>query len=95
MKFDFDEHKAQANAQKHDVTFAEAIEAFDDANGVESYDELNSGGEIRYRLIALSSLRLLFVAFTVRDDQGEEIIRLISARKASAKEKEFYNYVNR
>jgi uncharacterized DUF497 family protein len=91
MEFEWDEEKAKLNEQKHGVTFDEAELAFQDENAVELFDELNSDEEIRYQIIALSSTRLLFVAFTVR----EEKIRIISARKADAKQIKIYNEYNR
>ncbi len=66
MEFEWDENKNVENIKKHGVNFNEAELAFQDENAVELYDELNSDGEIRYQIIALSPNRLLFVAFTVR-----------------------------
>ena len=94
MKFDFDENKAQENLKKHGVSFAEAAEAFSDPNAVEFFDELNSGLEFRFQIIALSPVRLLFVAYTIREDL-EEVIRLISARRADKSEEKIYNEYNK
>lgn len=91
MEFEWDKEKAVANFKKHGVSFEEAELAFEDENAVEIYDELNSEEEIRFQIIALSSVRLLFVLFTVR----EEKIRIISARKANAKQAKIYNEYNR
>ncbi|HEY0428165.1 MAG TPA: BrnT family toxin [Pyrinomonadaceae bacterium] len=91
MEFEWDEEKAKLNEQKNGVTFEEAELAFQDENAVELFDGKNSVEEIRYQIIALSPTRLLFVAFTVR----EEKIRIISARKADAKQVKIYNEYNR
>lgn len=91
MEFEWDKEKAVANFKKHGVSFEEAEIAFEDENAVEIYDELNSEEEIRFQIIALSPIRLLFVSFTVR----EEKIRIISARKANAKQVKIYNEYNR
>ncbi|MBA3634604.1 MAG: BrnT family toxin [Acidobacteria bacterium] len=91
MEFEWDENKNAENFKKHGVSFEEAEKAFEDENAVELFDELNSDTEIRFQIIALSSKRLLFVAFTVR----KEIIRIISARKADAKQVKIYNEYNR
>jgi uncharacterized DUF497 family protein len=90
MKFEWDKEKAKANFKKHGVSFEEAELAFEDKKAVEILDELNSNNEIRYQIIAFSPSRLLFVAFTVR----EERIRIISARKANAKQVKIYNEYN-
>ena len=91
MEFEWDKEKAVANFRKHGVSFEEAELAFQDENAVELFDELNSEEENRYQIIALSPIRLLFVAFTVR----EEKFRIISARKADAKQVKIYNEYNR
>lgn len=94
MIFESDEIKANINKQIHEVTFAEAEEIFDDINSIESLDALHSDEELRFRRIGLSNKRLLFVVFTIRQENGEETIRIITARKATAKEKMFYNQSN-
>ena len=88
MKFEWDKEKATANFKKHGVSFEEAELAFEDEYGIERFDEFNSEQEIRYRLIALSPVRLLFVSYTIRN---EEFIRIISARIATSAERKFYN----
>lgn len=95
VRFDWDESKAQENFRKHQVDFDEAVQAFADENAIELFDELNSDEEIRYQIIALSPIRLLFVAYTVREDIDGEIYRIISARKADKRETEIYNEYNR
>ncbi len=91
MEFEWDENKNAENFKKHGINFQEAEKAFEDENAIELFDVLNSESEIRFQIIALSPKRLLFVAFTVR----KEIIRIISARKADAKQVKIYNEYNR
>jgi uncharacterized DUF497 family protein len=91
MEFEWDKEKATENFRKHGVSFEEAELVFEDENAIEILDELNSNQEIRYQLIGLSPTRLLLVAFTIRE---EKIIRIISARKASAKQVKLYNEYN-
>ncbi len=92
MEFEWDENKNVENTKKHDLSFEEAKKAFEDEFGIERLDEINSNEEIRYRLIAFSPVRLLFVSYTIRN---EEFIRLISARKATSAERKFYNNAKR
>lgn len=87
MEFEWDKEKAEINERKHGVSFIEASEAFKDPNAIEFFDELNSDDEIRFRLLAFSPKRLLFVGYTVRDN---ETIRIITARKATNAEKRYY-----
>ncbi|MFN0280320.1 MAG: BrnT family toxin [Pyrinomonadaceae bacterium] len=92
MDFEWDARKARENLQNHKVSFEEAEQAFDDPFGIEYADEFHSDYEIRYRLIALSPRRLLFVVYTYAD---ENTVRLISARKAAKIERELYNNAKR
>jgi uncharacterized DUF497 family protein len=98
MTFEWDENKAVENERKHQgVTFKEAAEVFLDANSVEDFDAEHSGvDEIRFFRIGNSSKRLLRVSFCVlADETGDEIIRIISARKGKAKEEKIYYEQNR
>ena len=88
MEFEWNPKKARANLKKHGVAFEEATQAFFDPNAIEFLDDINSDEEIRFRLLALSTKRLLFVGYTTR---GNEVIRIITARKATAVEKRYYN----
>jgi uncharacterized DUF497 family protein len=90
MEFEWDKEKAVANFKKHGVSFEEAALAFFDENAVELFDETNSEDEIRYQLIGISNTRLIFVAYTARNEK----IRIISARKANAKHIRIYNEQN-
>lgn len=87
MSFEWNEDKAELNYRIHRVRFEDAVKAFDDPNSIELLDELNSDSEIRYQLIGLTDKRLLFVAFTERINT----IRIISARKATARQIKIYN----
>ena len=87
MEFEWDTRKAELNERKHGVSFNEASEAFRDPNAIEFFDEVNSDDEIRFRLLAFSPKRLLFVGYTVRNS---ETIRIITARKATTVEKRYY-----
>jgi uncharacterized DUF497 family protein len=79
MRFEWDEDKAQKNAKKHRVSFEQAQRVFDDPRAVPFEDlEHSPSGEIRYSMIGMSPIGLLFISFTYRD----EVVRLISARRA-------------
>ena len=79
MRFEWDEDKALKNAKKHQVSFEQAQQVFDDPRAVPFEDlEHSTHHEIRYIMIGMSSIGLLFVSFTYLD----EVVRLISARRA-------------
>ncbi|HMN41893.1 MAG TPA: BrnT family toxin [Phycisphaerales bacterium] len=83
-RFLWDQGKALANKRKHGVTFEEASDAFNDVNAVLEFDSAHSGAEDRFVLLALSArLRVLFI---VHADIGDNVTRIISARRATRQE---------
>jgi hypothetical protein len=87
VTFEWDPRKAAINAQKHGVTFDEAPTVFADPFGRIVDDPRHSRGEARFVLLGHSeSDRLLAVMFTERGDR----IRLISARRATRRERQDY-----
>ena len=89
LRFEWDERTAAANSKKHGVTFEEAKSVFGDERAKLIDDPDHSEGEERFVLLGLSSsLRLLLVCHCYRGEGN--VIRLISARKASSKESRSY-----
>lgn len=89
LRFEWDERKAIANARKHGVSFDEARSAFFDQHARLIDDPDHSADEERFILLGLSSsLRLLLVCHCYRT--AGNVIRIISARKATARESKFY-----
>jgi uncharacterized DUF497 family protein len=89
LRFEWDAHKATANLKKHGVSFDEAKSVFQDERAKLIDDPDHSGDEDRFVLLGLSyTLRLLVVCHCYRSD--DNIIRIISARKASAHETKAY-----
>lgn len=89
MRFEWDERKASANRIKHGVSFEEAITAFDDPYALIAPDPRHSSAsEERTWLIGESDTGVLVVVFTVREAGG--VTRLISARRASRRERKRY-----
>lgn len=93
MRFDWDENKANANIKNHDgVTFEEAAEIFFDEFVLEEFDEKHSAkDEKRFYCIGQTKEKILYVVFTVRDENTkDEVYRIISARFAEREEVEIY-----
>jgi len=87
IAFEWDPDKARANVQKHGVTFDEARSCFYDPRQIAFYDPDHSNDEDRELLIAHSNQgRVLLVSYTIRTD----VIRIISARKATKSEEVRY-----
>ena len=89
IKFEWDSPKATTNLRKHGVSFEEAQSVFYDEFAVQFFDEEHSSDEDRFLLLGMSSdARLLLVCHCEREDG--DVIRIISARKATANEAQCY-----
>jgi uncharacterized DUF497 family protein len=92
MKFEWNTDKAEKNDRKHGISFQEALTVFQDALSLTYPDMDHSADEDRYLIIGLSSFgNVLVISHTFRND----IIRIISARKATKKERYFYETESR
>ena len=91
LKFEWNEEKSISNLQKHGVSFEEAKEVFEDPFHISKLDHRFDYFEERWITLGSTSKdKILVVVNMFFDENGEEIIRIISARKANQKEREFY-----
>jgi uncharacterized protein len=91
VRFEWDEAKAKSNQLKHGVSFEDAMLVFADPFALVEQDRLEAG-ELRWQTLGLvGGIVLLLVAHTVRNQDHDEIIRIISARKAIRKERTRYD----
>jgi uncharacterized DUF497 family protein len=89
VRFAWDEAKAEENRRKHGVSFEEATTVFADENARLKHDPDHSQEEDRFILLGFSAkLRLLLVCHAYREN--DEMIRIISARKATPNERKQY-----
>jgi uncharacterized protein len=89
LSFDWDERKSLANKRKHKVSFEEAQTVFYDEEALLRDDPDHSDDEDRFILLGVSSaLRTLVVCHCYR--KADQIIRIISARKATRSEAREY-----
>lgn len=87
LKFEWDEKKNRSNRQKHGLWFEEAIQVFDDPFAIRFDDPHHI--EDRFVLLGCSQgLRILIIVFCERENG--EVLRIISARKATKKEAKTY-----
>ena len=85
MNYQWDPKKAKSNYKKHGVRFADAVGVFEDDNAITISDDHER--EDRFITIGMDFLsRILVVVYTFRDI----VIRIISARKATARERKMY-----
>ena len=90
--FEWDRNKARKNLSKHKISFEGATSVFKDERAISIADEEHSEEEERWLTIGMDEVtRTLVVIHTyISIDESNCNIRLISARKATKKEQEFY-----
>jgi hypothetical protein len=89
MRWTWDEEKARSNLAKHKVSFERAKLVFCDPHGISLRDD--RGAEERWLTFGLvNGVVILAVAHTIEEHDDEEVLRIISARKATRSEREKY-----
>ena len=89
LDFEWDERKAAVNRRKHGVSFEEARTVFVDEAALQIPDPQHSEDEDRFIMLGMSiRLRVLVVCHCYRE--SDEVIRIISARKADREERHQY-----
>jgi uncharacterized protein len=92
MRYEWDQRKNRENQRKHGISFQAAALVFADENCLFTMDRVDEGGEQRWIALGAVSIEadtslIVLVAHVYREDEhGEEIIRIISARRAGKSE---------
>ena len=89
IKFEWDTTKANSNKKKHGVSFEEAQTVFYDEFAVQFFDDESSELEDRFLMLGFSDEARLLIVCHCERNQGN-IIRIISARKATKIEGNYY-----
>ena len=90
INFEWDEAKACSNIKKHHVSFEIAARVFADPLAL-AYQDRIENGEYRWQTLGMvNGCLLLLVAHTVHHEGEDEVIGIISARKADKKERIYY-----
>ncbi len=90
MRFEWDQAKDEINRRKHGLDFETARLVFDDPCCVTFVDRV-TGGEERWQAIgAIEQIIVLVVVHTYREEALDEVIRIISARAATRRERRLY-----
>lgn len=93
IQFEWDFEKEESNIAKHKLTFSEACHAFTDIFQLNLFDEDHSEDEDRWIVIGeIPVMKIIVVVHTIKHTQNSDDsrIRIISARKATKKEREVY-----
>ena len=93
LRFEWDSNKAKINIEKHSISFEEAMTVFADEQGILFDDPDHSEDEDRSLLLGFSAMaKMLIVCHCLRE--GGDVIRIISARKATKTEEKQYVEIN-
>ena len=89
ISFSWDDRKNEANKKKHGVSFDEAKTVFYDESAIRYFDPDHSDDEDRFLMVGVNQkLRLLVVCHCFMEE--DSVIRIITARKATKGEEDFY-----
>ena len=89
-RLEWDPAKNLINQSKHGLSFEVASHVFEDPFQLAVQDRVEGGEERWQTLGAVAGMVIVLVAHTVHDDDGVEVIRIISARKANSRERQRY-----
>ncbi|HEX3674392.1 MAG TPA: BrnT family toxin [Rhizomicrobium sp.] len=90
IRVEWDPRKSESNGRKHGLNFEDAMQVFYDP--LRRFDiEGDEHGEVRWRTTGEIGGTLHVVSHTIREEGEEEIYRIISARKATARERKIFS----
>ena len=91
MEFEWDPRKAASNEVKHGVSFTEAMHVFEDPYALFLQDRIDETGEARWQILGtIDQMSIVLVVHTIRGEEPASRVRLISARRATRKERRIY-----
>ena len=90
IHFEWDRAKADSNVRKHGVSFETAARVFADPLHVSDQDRIEDGEQRWQTIGTVDGVQLLLVAHLWREEDGEEVVRIISARPATREERKYY-----
>jgi hypothetical protein len=90
MRFEWDGQKNRRNRAKHRVSFESAVLVFGDPHALSALERIQDGEE-RWQTIGMAGgIVILLVAHTYEETGGDQVVRIISARKATPHERKVY-----
>jgi uncharacterized DUF497 family protein len=90
MRCVWDEKKNRLNLAKHRISFETASLVFEDPHSISQFDRVKDGEERWQTLGVAAGMAVLLIAHADCLESGEEVIRIISARKATPHERKIY-----
>ena len=90
MRFECDEEKNRRNLSKHGIRFETAALAFEDPHALTQRDPFSESEDRWITLGTVEAVTVLFIVHTWFEHESEEVIRIISARAATPRERKLY-----
>ena len=91
MRYEWDKNKNDSNLEKHGLSFETASLVFNDPNALSIPDRIENGEERWQTIGMIENIVIVMVAHTIKlEMDSQEIIRIISARKATRAERQEY-----
>jgi uncharacterized DUF497 family protein len=91
LQFEWDENKRLKTLRERGIDFIDMVALWDDPNRQERGDNRRDYGEARIQTIGAVQLHIYFVVYVERFyDGGEEVVRIVSARRATRRERDLY-----
>ena len=94
-RFEWDEAKNESNKAKHDIDFDTAQLVFDDPLCVSFVERVDDGEERWHAIGMIENIIIVVVVHTYRVEGSDEVIRIISSRRATSHERKLYDKANR
>ena len=91
MRIEWDRAKNETNRTKHGIDFETAQLIFDDPFCIAFVERVTDGEERWHAIGSIEKIILLVVVHTYREENSEQVIRIISARRATPKERRLYD----
>jgi uncharacterized DUF497 family protein len=91
MRVEWDKAKNETNKAKHEIDFETAQLIFDDPFCITFVERVTDGEERWHAIGSIEKIIVLVVVHTYREENSEEVIRIISARRATPKERKLYD----
>jgi uncharacterized protein len=90
MYFTWDDSKSRSNRTKHGISFEVATLVFEDPHALSAIDRVVDGEERWHTIGRAGGIALVLVVHTWVEQSGNEVMRIISARKATLRERNLY-----
>jgi uncharacterized DUF497 family protein len=90
IRFEWHEAKSRSNKRKHGIDFETAQLVFDDPHCISFVERINGGEERWHAIGSVEDIIVIVVVHTYLEEALDEVIRIISARRATRHERKLY-----